>query len=288
LDAGEEERMRCIVREPDGLGECPTWDDRAQRLLWIDVTGRRLSSCDSDGGDVRREALADIPGSFALRAGSGRLVAYRRRLALADANGTETPIALPTGWDGAQERFNDGACDAAGRFWVGTMHRRLTDPVGALYRIDADRISHRLDVGFGLSNGIAWSPDNRTLYHCDSVPPVIYTLDFDLASGAVANRRPFVTFGSGDGIPDGCAVDTDGFLWVAAPGAGAVLRFDPAGRLERRLATPISDPSSVAFGGDGYRTLFITSIGKPGDGANGAVFGYEPGITGLPKHRFAG
>ncbi len=284
--------MRCLVEEPDCLGECPTWDDRAGRLVWIDVVGKRMSSCGVDGDGLRRHTLPDTPGSFALRSGTGHVVAFRRRLALVDGEGREVAVALPPGWDGERERFNDGACDALGRFWFGTMHRRLTDPVGALYRLDTDLSAHRLDEGFGLSNGIAWSPDNRTMYHCDSVPPIIYVLDFDLQSGTVANRRPFARFAAGDGIPDGCATDTEGHLWVAVPGAGAVLRYDPTGRLERTVPIPVENPSSVAFGGADLCTLFVTTIGRTGlpgsTGGDGAVFAFETGVPGLPQHRFAG
>jgi L-arabinonolactonase len=284
--------MRCIVAEADGLGECPTWDERAGRLLWIDVTGRRLSGCNFDGSELERQALPDIPGSFALRELGGRLTAYRRRLSIFDQAGQEQSVPVPAGWNGERERFNDGACDKQGRFWVGTMDRKLTDPVGALYRLDPDLSAHRVDEGFGLSNGIAWSPDDRTMYHCDTVPPVIFVRDFDLESGQVSGRRPFVTFDPGTGAPDGCAVDTEGFLWVAVPGAGAIKRFDPSGRLERSVPTPVANPSSVTFGGEAFRTLFITSIGRQdgdsGSGPDGAVFAFEAGVEGLRKHRFAG
>lgn len=282
--------MRRIETRADQLGECPTWDERSGRLLRIDAIGRRLLSCESDGGQPEVVDLAEIPGSFALRRNGGLLMAYRRGLALRDLAGSETRIDLPAECDGSRERFNDGSCDAHGRFWVGTMDRRLRDTVGALYRVDADLTVHRIASGFGLSNGIAWSPDNRTMYHCDSRPPIIYAYEFDLDAGVAQNRQVLVNFTSAMGMPDGCATDTEGFVWVAAPGAGQVMRFDPDGKLERNVRTTAAMPTSVTFGGADMRTLFITSMqpleAPPGD-ADGAVFAWEAPVAGMPGRRFA-
>lgn len=283
--------MRRIGTEADALGECPTWDDRSARLLRIDVTGRRLLSCDEDGGEAKAVGLPEIPGSVALRQDSGLLIAYRRRLALRDHAGNETEISLPPEWDSGRERFNDGACDAQGRFWVGTMDRRLQDTVGALYRVDPDLTVHRIDGGFGLSNGIAWSPDGGTMYFCDSRPAMIHVYDFDPDTGLAGNRRVFVEFTAPMGMPDGCAVDAEGFLWVAAPDVGQLMRFDRDGRLERVIGTPAAKPTSVVFGGSDLRTLFVTSMvphNGPAGPADGGVFALQAPVRGVPKGRFAG
>ena len=149
-----------------------------------------------------------------------------------------------------------------------------------------------MDTGFALSNGIAWSPDDTRLYHCDTAPAVIHVHDYDLDAGTIANRRVFAEFDASMGRPDGCAMDVEGCLWVAAPGAGAVFRFDPQGRLDRRLPVPTSHPSSVAFGGEGLGVLFITSL-QPAHGEGevrlaGAVFATEVGVAGAPCARFGG
>jgi L-arabinonolactonase len=283
--------MQVLVSGQDDLGECPLWDVADARLRWIDVTGRRLSSCELDGSGLERLELPEMPGSFSPRRGGGRLIAYRRRLALGGADGGEITLALPPEFDGGRERFNDGACDPQGRFWVGTMDRHLRDTVGALYRVGADLSVHRVATGYGLSNGLAWSPDGKALYHCDSRPPVIYRYDFDGEGGEVSDRRVFVAFDEALGIPDGCATDEDGFLWVAAPEAGKVLRFDPQGRLERSLATPAAKPSSLGFGGPDRRHLFITSIrtlvADPGP-LDGAVFVTPVATAGVARPLFAG
>lgn len=283
--------MRTIVTETDRIGECPTWDSRDRRLRWIDVVDKRLSSCDPDGGDIQREATDDFPGSFALRKRGGRLVAFRRRIALFDSGGTEVATATLSPDQIARERFNDGGCDSQGRFFVSTMDPRLKETTGGLYRVDPDLTITRLTEGVGIGNGIAWSPDDRLLYHCDSQPPVIYVHDYNVAAGTVANRREFVRLDPSEGKPDGCAMDVQGFLWMAAPGSGTILRFDPDGRIERRLPVPVRYPSSVAFGGDDRKTLYITSLRPPeGDPQplDGAVFATEVDVAGVARVRFAG
>lgn len=283
--------MRVVVSEPSKLGECPTWDEREGRFWWIDVDSKRISSCGPEGDDIRRRDVDDYPGSIALREDGGLLVAFRRGIALFDREGVqEASSPLPTEVV-ARERFNDGACDSRGRFWTGTMDKTLQASTGGLYRVDGDLSLHRMTEGIGVSNGITWSPDDTRLYHCDSTPPCVYVHDFDATSGEVANRRVFVQFEPGMGKADGCAMDSEGFLWVSAPRSGSILRYDPDGRLERRLVTPTMFPSSIAFGGPALETLYITSM-EPRDGgpgpADGLVYAHEVDVPGLPTHRFQG
>jgi len=242
------------------------------------------------------------------------LMAFRRRLALFDPTGAEIASFVPDAADMSRERFNDGACDGKGRLWIGTMDRHLQEPVGALYRVDPNLSTRRMDFGLGISNGIAWSPRSDRLYHCDSKFPRIYVHDFDLETGSITNRRIFVEFGYGMGVPDGCAVDIEGLLWVAAPGAGAIFGFDPRGALAKKIETPVFWPSSVVFGGADLRTMFITSLepreestvrssrheetrarhagNERGLGAappvDGSVFAVECDVPGTPRWKFGG
>jgi sugar lactone lactonase YvrE len=284
--------VRAIVAETDQLGECPVWDDRTRRLSWIDVTGKRLSSCTGSGGKIARTMLPDHPGSFRLRAEGGMILAFRRGIALFDAGGQEIEYQGLPAEIAPRERFNDGACDARGRYWVGTMDRHMRDPVGGLYRIDADLSIRRMTDGLCLSNGIAWSPDGASLYQCESRPARIYVHDFDVEAGAVANRRIFIEFaGDAAGGVDGCAMDAEGFLWVASPRAGKILRFDPTGKLEREIATPIALPTCIGFGGDDLKTMFVTSMRPQGGSAtplDGAVFAEGVDVAGMAACRFAG
>jgi L-arabinonolactonase len=286
-------KARRFVEDADALGECPVWDEIAQRLWWIDVTGKRISSCDASGSRVQRRLVSDFPGSIRLRASEGLIVAYRRGIALYDGHGEEVASAPLADDVVKRERFNDGACDALGRYWVGTMDRHLRDPIGGLYRIDADLSMHRMSEGLCISNGIAWSPDNTKLYQCDSAPvPRIWVHDFDLRSGIVSNRRLFVEYPpDSPGGADGCAVDSQGSLWVASPRAGKILCFNPTGCLIRELRTPMLNPTAVAFGGETLCTMFITSMQAAAISVadwDGAVVAVDVGVPGRTAHRFAG
>ena len=212
-----------------------------------------------------------------------------------DRRDRQEAVRLPP--QAVAQRFNDGKADPQGRFWVGTLDKQLTGGTrGGLFRVDPDLSVHKMSDGYGISNGIAWSPDDHTLYHCDSAPTNIYAYDFDAASGTVENRRVFASVDETIGRPDGCASDAEGFLWVAVPGSGSIYRYDPAGKLERRLPVPSNFPSSVAFGGPDLKTLYITTLVPHGmppivdarPDIDGAVFATEVDVAGLPVGRFGG
>lgn len=272
------------------LGESPLWNAAAGRIEWVDVLAKTMSSAREDGGDHRQAGLPDHPGCLVLRASGGRVMAFRRSVGFIGDDGDITPIAVD-GFDVSMERFNEGACDAAGRFWVGTMDRRVKEPVGGLYRIDPDLTARRVIGGLTLSNGIAWSPDGTLMYQCDSGPRVIYVHDFDVATGDIGERRVFATFGEGEGMPDGCAMDETGHLWVAAPGTGSVLRFAPDGGIADRVAVPSREPTSVVFGGADLSTLYVTTMQPHGHAAapeDGGLYALAVGVCGLKRHAFGG
>ena len=278
------------------LGENPLWDDGSGQLLSIDCMGRKLLRHDMDRGEVVECALLRTPGSVALRTdGNGLLMANRQGLALADTRGAITAEISTSGIDFGKEVFNDGKCDSRGRFWVGTMDRDVQSPVGGLYRVDTDRRVTRMDGGITLANGIAWSPDERTLYVCDSRPGRVWAYDYDLATGEIAGRRLHIDFNGRSGRPDGCTTDAEGGLWIAEIGAGQVVRFDPAGNEISVVKMPVSKPTSVTFGGSDLQTLFVTSmryglaeVELAREPLAGCVFAINPGIAGLAAARFGG
>lgn len=285
----------CFSTTSSVLGEGPLWDPVTLSLFSIDCMGRKMLRQTAPGAADAEWALPRTPGSFALRAGGGMLMAYRQGLAFVEP-GTAMLDAIPTPEiDFSKEIFNDGKCDRRGRFWIGTMDRAIAEPVGALYRVDPDQSVHRMDGGITLSNGIAWSPDDQTLYYCDSRPGLIWAYDYDIATGGIENRRLLIDFTSRRGRPDGCTVDSEGGLWVTEIAAGQVVRFDPSGREVSAVTVPVSKPTSVMFGGPDLRTLFITSM-KYGLSAEelahetqaGCIFAVDAGVAGLPEPRFAG
>ena len=153
--------------------------------------------------------------------------------------------------------MNDAKADRAGRFWFGTMHEDGAEPIGALYRYAAGGVPAEIDAHYTVPNGFAWSPDNRRMYIADSREKTIFAYDFDLDSGAARNRRPFVV--SARGSCDGATVDSAGYVWSACPGGWALARYAPDGSVDRIVDLPVERPTSVIFGGDDLRTLYITT-----------------------------
>jgi sugar lactone lactonase YvrE len=281
-----------MLQTGNELGESPVWKPEEGALYWVDCVRRELLRNKPGEPDIKRWSLKRQPGSFAFCAASRVLLASRTGMGIFDlVTGLESNI--DTGpFDPSKERFNDGKCDARGRFWTGTMDRALSQPVGSLYCIDHDLTVRRVDSEcVTLSNGIAWSPDSSTMYLCDSRPGRVLRYDFDLESGTVRNRRVFIEFSGQPGRPDGCAVDSEGGLWVAEIGAGRVARYDPSGRLERVVSLPVSRPTSVAFGGVRLDTLYITSMvhepTREQEPLAGALFVAHPGVSGVPMTSFS-
>ncbi|NEI72556.1 SMP-30/gluconolactonase/LRE family protein [Rhizobium lusitanum] len=276
------------------LGEGPLWVADQRMFYCIDVTGRTIWRRDIDARQTTSFRLAGMPGSIAHRSQGGLLAALRNSLALLDFD-LETETKLPVPVDFGKERFNDGKCDRRGRFFVGTIDRATTAPVGGLYRLDADLTMTRVAGDICLSNGIAWSPDDRTLYHCESRPGYVYAYDYDIDEGTVSNRRIHIDLTSGKASPDGCTVDAEGCLWIAECGAGAIGRYDPKGKRIGGIDVPVGRPTSVMFGGDDLATLYITSMRydlSPEEIAAqplaGCVLAARPGVRGLPETAFQG
>jgi sugar lactone lactonase YvrE len=197
-------------------------------------------------------------------------------------------------------RFNDGRCDRQGRFLAGTMLMNMAAgaSVGCIYSYQKDskndaELKKILD-GFITPNGMAFSPDGRTMYLSDSHPSVqtIWAFDYDTETGTPSSRRVFADMNPLPGRPDGAAVDADGCYWICGNDAGLIHRFTPAGKLDRSLAVPVKKPAMCAFGGAGLDTLFVTSIRPDGIDLSdqplaGGVFALRPGVRGLPEPQFS-
>ena len=268
--------MEIAVRANAKLAEGPRWDAATRRLLWVDIEGCELHVFES--GEDRAIGLEAMVGAAAPTTGGAALVALADRLALVDLadESVRTLVRLP---HGPATRSNDGACDAAGRFWIGTMGLDLTPGAGALYRYDGS-LQRVLD-GVTLSNGLGWTPDDTRMYYIDSTVYRVDVFDFELASGRLDERRPFVSFDKSDGIPDGLTVDDEGGVWVALYGGGCVRRYDERGRLDAVLEVPAENVTSCCFGGDDGRSLFVTTAAPDGN-----VYVTQPGVGGPPAHVF--
>lgn len=276
------------------LAEGPAWDDRTDRLLYCDIPDGRIHSVAADGSGGESWQLPDIVCSFGL-AQSGRLVVARRdRVVLFDRDSGSVETLCTVEAEIAATRLNDGKVGPDGAFWVGTMDDTpARQPIGALYRVSPDGTVEKKVDGLGVSNGLAFSADGRTLYHSDSRGPWIDRWTLDPATGAISGRTRIATLDEATGRPDGGAVDMDGFYWSAGVSAARLNRFAPDGRLAGSYAVPAASPTMPCFGGPDLRTLFVTSLrqGRSEEQLaryplTGAVFVAPAPVAGVPVGRF--
>jgi sugar lactone lactonase YvrE len=268
------------------LAEGPVWDAGRGALWWVDIPKGHVHRLTPGGDDLVTLELGTMVGAVALREGGGLVAAVADGFLLLGESGEverRIPVVEPAG-----NRFNDGKVDPRGRFWAGTMAIDETPGRGALYRLDPDGAVTQLVDGIGLSNGLDWSLDGRTLYYVDSLTHRVDAFEHDPASGEISNRRTLVDLG--DSVPDGLTLDAEGCLWVAVYGRWKVCRYSSGGRLVSELELPTRRITSCAFGGTSLDVLFVTSAARPGrdDALAGAVFETRPGATGRLPNRFAG
>lgn len=280
------------------VGESPVWHASELAWYWVDIPARRIWRLDHATGATRHWTADEMVACIAPRADGGLIAGMETGIFAVELNDDGSvraerlaaPSELAPGM-----RFNDGRTDRQGRFWSGTMWMDMAAalPVGRLYRYDAHGLSAPLVTGLVTQNGLAWSPDGRTMYLSDSHPTRrrVWTFDYDIDAGVPHDRRLFVDMAAYAGRPDGAAMDSDGCYWVAGNDGASLLRFTPAGKLDRELALPVAKPSMPCFGGPDLDTLLVTSIVQPGredDALAGAVLLVRPGARGVPEVPFGG
>lgn len=295
--------ITCIAKSNDRLGEGCMWDDKEHVLWWLDIAlPSRIHKLDPATGAHRSWQFNVILTAMALNPDGTLLVGGEHGLYhFSPATGALTEFVQPESLNG--NRGNDGAADAAGRFWFGTMQQNIgpkgedldiTRNSGALYRIEKDGTSTKMFEDVGVSNGPCWSPDNKIFYFSDSRAQIIWAFDFDLSTGSLSNKR--IHNDTGDhGSPDGATVDAEGFIWSARWEGSCILRIDPRGRIDRIVEMPASRPTCVCFGGASLDTLYVTSSKAHVADAvlqryplQGGVFCFDPHVKGFAKHRFGG
>lgn len=284
------------VDSADTLGESPSWHGGGGRLYWVDAFAPAIRRFDPATGAVESFAMPADIGSFVFAA-DGRLVAGMRGgfFHVDLAAGTVAPIVNPLPPD-PRLMLNDGKCDRRGRYWCASVHSDFVGRQAALYRLDPDLQAQRIDDGFIIGNGIAFSPDDARLYFADSRDETVWVYDFDLRAGTVSNRRLFFSTADIEGRVDGATCDSEGNYWCALVHGGAVACISPAGRMIERIAVPAKHPTMVAFGGPGLDRLYVTSARAllseqerslwPHAGKLFCIDGL--GARGLPEPAFAG
>lgn len=286
--------IRAALDIPMLLGECPIWHRDEATLYWIDIPGKAVHSLTPASGRHRQWPMPTEPGCIAFCTTGGLLVALRSGLAMLDTDtGALSPVA-DAPYDTAKLRFNDGRCDAAGRLWVGTIFEPRDRQGATLYRVEHG-VLHDEQQAATVSNGVAFSPDSRTMYRSDTTSHTIHAFDYELASGKLSNRRVLREFSQDKannygGRPDGAAVDAEGAYWCAMFEGGRLLRLSPKGEILREIALPARCPTMLAFGGPDLRTLYVTTARNNRSEAeiaqyplSGCLLTLDVDVAGLPE-----
>jgi sugar lactone lactonase YvrE len=246
------------VREYATLGEGPTWDADAQRLIWIDILRSRVYTSDPASGRRTILVTEQHVGAAKPRVGGGLVLNLRDGVGLRDADGGfrwlhHEPVP--------DRRANDAAVAPDGSLFAGTMRYDEAPGGGSLARFTAEGLAQAVLDDVAVSNGIGWSPDERLMYYIDSPTRRIDVFDYAETDGVrlPVDRRPFVTIEEGAGFPDGLTVDAEGCVWVALWEGGAVRRYTPSGELDRVVRLPTPRPTACAFGGADLTDLYITT-----------------------------
>ena len=286
-----------IVDARSMIGEGPVWDERRQRLIWVDVAAGLIHALDPKSGAVATRQAGQPVGSVGLCLDGGLVAAMRDGFGLLPDSRDGMSAFVAVEMDIAGNRMNDGKCDCRGRFWAGSMAVDHTPGAGTLYCVR--RVKGELEAsvhlrGLTISNGLDWSGDNRRMYYVDSATQRIDVFDFDAEAGQLSNRRLFVAIPRADGLPDGMMVDAEGYVWVALFGAGKVRRYTPAGEIDMEVAVPVTLVTSCAFGGEDLRDLYVTTARHRLSAAEaaaqptaGGVFVCRPGPAGRAPFLFA-
>lgn len=287
--------VACVLPVADVLGETPLWCTETQTLLWLDIDGGRLQRFHPASG--RHDTFTfdgRYVGSLALMRQPGRvLLGIDLGLFVFDFTSGSTELLCQVEPADTDNRLNDGRCDAHGRFWVGTMDNQLHRPNGAFYRVDPDGAAERMFGDVIVSNTVALSPAQDRLYFSDTRRFTTWQFALDAAAGALSERRVFVDHTASKSRPDGACVDAQGFVWTAMFGGGRIVRYSPAGEVDRVIELPVANPTCACLGGPELKTLYITTARKflaraelRNQPLAGSVLAIDVDVPGLPEQRF--
>jgi sugar lactone lactonase YvrE len=278
------------------LGEGAIWDAELQVLYWVDILGCQVHVYDPANGQDRVVDVGQYVGTVVPRQAGGLMLALHHGFASLDLETGQVKIVADPEQHLPGNRFNDGKCDPAGRFWAGTLALDGTAEVASLYRLDADMSVHKMLDQVTCSNGIVWTLDNKTMYYIDTNLRRVDAFDYDHETGAISGRRTAFEVPNEMGYPDGSTLDSEGMLWVALWQGGAVSRWNPvSGELLQVVNVPAPNVTSCAFGGPKLEQLYITTArnGLSEEALAeyplaGGLFCAKVAVTGLPASGFAG
>ena len=286
--------LHCVWQAAATLGEGPLWVERERALYWVDIKKMQLHRYGIAGGEQRSWQFDSPLSALAPRASGGFIGTFREGFATLDLRGDGAVVQTLGGPEAEipENRFNDGKVDAQGNFWAGSMDDDEERPSGVLYRLGPDLQWQPVDDGYVITNGPAFSPDGRTLYHNDTLQRTVYAFDLD-ERGRPCNKRVFVQLSETSGYPDGLTVDSEGCIWLCHWSGWGITRFSPDAEAIGRIELPVANVTSCTFAGPQLDTLFITTARKglsseelQAQPLAGGLFRCHPGVRGMPQPLF--
>lgn len=289
-------KTKVIIDAKATLGEGPCWDAKRKRLYWVDIIEKKVHIHDVSTGKNHAIEVDHLVGAVVVRESGGLILATQNGFYELDEETGEATLLHNPEADMSSNRFNDGKCDPAGRFWAGTMEVDEQKPVGSLYVLDTNLAVKKMLSGITISNGLTWSSDHKTMYYIDSPTKKVVAFDYDVNSGDISNKRVVVTIPEGEGIPDGMTIDAEDKLWVAQWGGYKVSRWDPeTGEHIGEVKVPAKQVTSCVFAGDDLDELYITTAKRGLDEEelskyphSGSVFHIKSSIKGGETFMFKG
>ncbi|MBA2938380.1 SMP-30/gluconolactonase/LRE family protein [Paenibacillus sp. CGMCC 1.16610] len=290
----DSKNVQLVLDAKATLGEGPSWNEEEKALYWVDIIGEKFCRFDPETGQNESFPIGEFVGAV--------VCAGKDEVVLATQSGfqsyhmkqrTLTPLVDPEDHL-PSNRFNDGKCDSHGRFWAGTMEIIEKGATGSLYVLEPDGSCRKVHEDVGVSNGIAWSQDEKEMYYIDSMRKHVLAFDFDAEKGEISRPRTLIDFADEQGFPDGMTIDAEGMLWIAHWDGWQVSRWNPrTGMKLESIAVPAAKVTSCIFGGDELDTLYITSARKGLEDDNagdqphaGGIFTVKPGVKGTKTHAF--
>ncbi|SFM43613.1 SMP-30/gluconolactonase/LRE family protein [Salibacterium qingdaonense] len=289
-------KAELIVDEKALLGEGPTWDEHQNVLYWVDIMGENIHRYDPKQQINQTINAGQEPGAVVVHKDSELIGAMQHGFYRINFDRETFELVVDPEEHLPGNRFNDGKVDPAGRFWAGTMAYSKQKDQAALYCLTPEFTCSQKVGHIGISNGLAWSADCKTMYFIDTPTLEVSAFDYDIAAGGISNRRPVIIFSGNDGRPDGMTMDAEGMLWIAHFGGWKVSRWNPeTGECLEEIEVPASQVTSCVFGGEDLRTLYITTARNKLDEEQldiephaGGLFALNPGVKGTLSRRFGG
>lgn len=283
------EKAECILKEQAVLGEGPVWDEERKVLFFVDIMGKIINSFNPATVEVKKLDTEKPVGCIVFDRNNNIISAEQNMLVKINPDTKERIGILNFDLENFL-RFNDGKCDARGRFWVGTMATDQSHPkaqnCGSLYSFDEKGNIKEVLNKMAIPNGIAFSDDNKYFYHIDTATQQIARYNYDIETGAVSQKTIVVTVPEKEGSPDGMTIDCEGMLWVALWGGYAVARYNPeTGEQLAKISVDAENVSCCVFGGENYDELYITSAMNE-NGEGGELFRYKTNTHGIPAYKF--